>query len=112
MTTNTIETELDGNLLIIRLNRPDNMNAFTIEMGEELIELLDAADKNDDVRAIIFTGNGRAFCAGMDLSSEGNVFGLDESVDANSPDMEKKPGSGRCLDPADVPHEKTNDRRD
>ncbi|MBE7638415.1 enoyl-CoA hydratase [Sneathiella sp. P13V-1] len=97
MTTNTIQTELDGNILIIRLNRPDNMNAFTIEMGEELIRVLDEADENDDVRAIIFTGNGRAFCAGMDLSSDGNVFGLDETVDANSPDMEKNRDLGGVL---------------
>ncbi|MBO6826958.1 MAG: crotonase/enoyl-CoA hydratase family protein [Sneathiella sp.] len=97
MTTNSIETELDGNLLIIRLNRPDNMNAFTVEMGEELIRTLDAADNNDDVRAIIFTGNGRAFCAGMDLSSDGNVFGLDETVDANSPEMERNRDLGGVL---------------
>lgn len=97
MTTNTIETGLDGNLLIIRLNRPDNMNAFTVEMGEELIRTLDAADNNDDVRAIIFTGNGRAFCAGMDLSSDGNVFGLDETVDANSPEMERNRDLGGVL---------------
>ncbi len=97
MTTNTIQTEMDGNILIIRLNRPDNMNAFTIEMGEELIRVLDEADENDDVRAIIFTGNGRAFCAGMDLSSDGNVFGLDETVDANSPDMEKNRDLGGIL---------------
>ncbi len=97
MTTNTIETELDGNLLIIRLNRPDNMNAFTVEMGEELIRTLDEADNNDDVRAIIFTGNGRAFCAGMDLSSDGNVFGLDETVDANSPEMERNRDLGGVL---------------
>lgn len=97
MTTHAIETELVDQILIIRLNRPENMNAFTIEMGEELIRVLDAADDNDEVRAIIFTGNGRAFCAGMDLSSDGNVFGLDESVDANSPDMEKNRDAGGVL---------------
>lgn len=92
-----IETDLQDNILTIRLNRPEQMNAFTIEMGEALIEELDRADADDRVRAIVFTGNGRAFCAGMDLSSEGNVFGLDESVDPNSPEMEKNRDLGGVM---------------
>jgi enoyl-CoA hydratase/carnithine racemase len=97
MTSNTLQTELDGNILIVRLNRPDKMNAFTNEMGEELIQMLDDADNDDNVRAIIFTGNGRAFCAGMDLSTEGNVFGIDETVDPNSPEMERNRDFGGIL---------------
>ena len=92
-----VVTDLQDNILTIRLNRPEQMNAFTIEMGEALIEELDRADTDDRVRAIIFTGSGRAFCAGMDLSSEGNVFGLDESVDPNSPEMEKNRDLGGVM---------------
>lgn len=75
----TLEIEDDGNIRIIRLNRPDKMNAFTVQMAEDLLHALDDADADDTVRALIFTGSGRAFCAGMDLSPDGNVFGLDES---------------------------------
>ncbi|OUR77562.1 enoyl-CoA hydratase [Alphaproteobacteria bacterium 46_93_T64] len=97
MTEQSIQTELEENILTIRLNRPEKMNAFTIAMGEQLIEELDRADKDDDVRAIIFTGNGRAFCAGMDLSSSGNVFGLDETIDPDSPEMKKNRDLGGIL---------------
>ncbi|MFT6558956.1 crotonase/enoyl-CoA hydratase family protein [Sneathiella sp.] len=95
--TDTLQSSLESGILTVRLNRPDQMNAFTIEMGEALIEMLDQADANDAVRAIIFTGNGRAFCAGMDLSSDGNVFGLDESVDPNSAEMVKNRDVGGIL---------------
>ncbi|WP_169570013.1 crotonase/enoyl-CoA hydratase family protein [Sneathiella limimaris] len=97
MSEQHIQTEQTGNILTIRLNRPDQMNAFTIQMGEDLIAELDRADQDDTVRAIIFTGNGSAFCAGMDLSSEGNVFGLDETVDPNSPEMERNRDVGGIL---------------
>ncbi|MEP3247797.1 MAG: crotonase/enoyl-CoA hydratase family protein [Sneathiella sp.] len=96
-TYKTLECETSDQILTIRLNRPNNMNAFTIEMAHELIAELDRADQDDSVRAIIFTGKGRAFCAGMDLSSEGNVFGLDETVDPASPEMEKNRDLGGVL---------------
>ena len=54
-------------IAILRLNRPDNLNAWTIIMMNELIQALDMADHDDGVRAIIVTGAGRAFCAGADL---------------------------------------------
>ena len=97
MTTSHIQTEQSGEILTIRLNRPDQMNAFTVKMAYEVIEALDNADADDSVRAVIFTGNGRAFCAGMDLSSEGNVFGLDEDIDPNSPAMEKNRDVGGIM---------------
>ena len=92
-----IQTDQNGEILTIRLNRPDQMNAFTVQMAYELIDALDRADADDSVRAIIFTGNGRAFCAGMDLSSEGNVFGLDENIDPHSPEMETNRDVGGIL---------------
>ncbi len=97
MTYNTLDCTQSGSVLTIRLNRPDQMNAFTVDMAHELIAELDRADADDSVRAIIFTGAGRAYCAGMDLSSEGNVFGLDESVDPVSPEMEKNRDLGGIM---------------
>lgn len=94
MTYQTLDTSQSGGVLTIRLNRPDQMNAFTVEMAAEMIQALDAADADDNVRAVIFTGNGRAFCAGMDLSTDGNVFGLDEAVDPNSAAMERNRDEG------------------
>lgn len=94
MAYNTIETHTSDGIFTILLDRPDRMNAFTVEMGNELISALDEADADDDVRAVIVSGNGRAFCAGMDLSTDGNVFGLDESVDATGPEMERNRDEG------------------
>lgn len=77
----TIEQQLDDRILTITLSRPDRMNAFTVEMCEELEHAFQSASHDDRVGAVVVTGKGRAFCAGMDLSVEGNVFGLNESVD-------------------------------
>lgn len=74
------ETDEDG-ILVITLNRPDHLNAFTPEMCEELVSAFEWASADESVRAVIVRGAGRGFCAGMDLSREGNVFGLDESLD-------------------------------
>lgn len=84
MNYNTLQCDLEDRILIVRLNRPDQLNSFTVEMSNELVDLFVSASENDDVGAIIVTGEGKAFCAGMDLSAEGNVFGLDET---QSPDM-------------------------
>jgi enoyl-CoA hydratase/carnithine racemase len=70
----------DDGVATLTLARPDALNAFDVTMARELEQaFLDAAG-DDDVRAVVVTGAGRAFCAGMDLSAEGNVFGLDESL--------------------------------
>ncbi len=74
-----VSTDSDG-VTVLTLHRPDDLNAFDLTMARELERFfLDAAD-DDAIRAIVVTGEGRAFCAGMDLTVEGNVFGLDESV--------------------------------
>jgi enoyl-CoA hydratase/carnithine racemase len=77
MAYETILYDVSEQILTITLNRPDKLNAFNAAMMRELIEAFDAADKDDDVRAIIVTGAGRAFCAGADLSSGANTFDRD-----------------------------------
>src|SRR5438874_5806470 len=69
-----IRYEIADSILTITLDRPDRLNAFTATMGRELIEAFDRADADDDVRAVVVTGEGRAFCAGADLSSGGDTF--------------------------------------
>jgi enoyl-CoA hydratase/carnithine racemase len=74
MSFEDIRYEVDDHILTITLDRPDRLNAFTPTMGRELIEAFDRADADDDVRAIIVTGEGRGFCAGADLGGGGSTF--------------------------------------
>lgn len=68
--------EIRGNAMWIRLNRPDAMNSLTPDMLSGLLEALDLAHGQDDVRAVVLTGAGRAFCAGVDLKyARGEVVG-------------------------------------
>ena len=69
-----IAYDVDGAILTITLDRPDKMNAFTPTMFRELLDAFDRADADDDVRAVIVTGRGRAFCAGADLSMGAKTF--------------------------------------
>ncbi|MEA2426222.1 MAG: hypothetical protein QOH13_2632, partial [Thermoleophilaceae bacterium] len=62
-----IRYEVADGVLTITLNRPDRLNAFTETMMHELIAAFDASDADDDVRAVIVTGEGRGFCAGDDF---------------------------------------------
>lgn len=84
---NTLNYEVADQVLTLTLNRPEQMNAFTVEMANELIDAFQRASDDDEVSAIIVTGAGKAFCAGMDLTREGNVFGLDESRKPQVSDM-------------------------
>ena len=77
MAYETIKYEVDDQILTITLNRPDKLNAFNGTMQQEMIDAFDAADKDDNIRAIIVTGAGRGFCAGADLSSGANTFDRD-----------------------------------
>jgi len=69
-----IEYEVSQGVLTLTLNRPDKLNAFTRTMMDELLYAIDAADADDEVRAVVVTGAGRAFCAGADLSSGSGTF--------------------------------------
>src|SRR5580704_6318909 len=69
-----ITCEVDGALLIVTLNRPDKLNAYTGQMGAEVTEAFNRADNDDNIRAVIVTGAGRAFCAGADVSAGASSF--------------------------------------
>jgi enoyl-CoA hydratase/carnithine racemase len=66
----------DG-IATVTLDRPDRLNAFTERMLHELVDAMDRADGDDAVRAVVFTGRGRAFCAGADLSEGAATFAAD-----------------------------------
>ena len=74
MPYDTLDYSVSDNILTLTLNRPDKLNAFNGPMMNELLAAFDAADADDDVRAIIVTGAGRAFCAGADLSAGAATF--------------------------------------
>jgi enoyl-CoA hydratase/carnithine racemase len=77
--TLTCSVDEDG-IATLTLHRPDALNSFTVTMAAELERFFLDAARDDDIRAVVVTGSGRAFCAGMDLSADGNVFGLDEDA--------------------------------
>lgn len=79
MTYQHILYDVDARIATITLNRPEKLNAFTGTMREELIDAFNQADADDNVRVIIVTGAGRAFCAGADLSKGGDTFSFDDS---------------------------------
>ena len=81
-------------ILTITLNRPDRLNAFTPRMREELIDAFDRSDADDDVRAIIITGAGRAFCAGADLGAGEDTFDFDKR-NGNKIQETHRDGGGR-----------------
>lgn len=76
--TLTWNVDADG-VATLTLHRPDALNAFDLTMAKELLQVFTVEAHDDAVKAVVVTGAGRAFCAGMDLSSDGNVFGLDET---------------------------------
>lgn len=109
MTPSTIRYDVDQGIATITLNRPEKLNAFTRDMGRELIAVFDEIDRDDAVRAVIVTGAGRGFCAGADLSGGAKTFdyasrGMVQGVDLA--DDSARDGGGRvtlrifeCLKP-------------
>jgi len=74
MNYSDIEYRVEHSVLTLRLNRPDKLNALTMNMIEELCDAFSRASQDDQIRVIVITGNGRAFCAGADLSLGGATF--------------------------------------
>ncbi len=70
----TLSCDLDGSVATVAFNRPDALNAISPLMEREFLEAFDVVDQSDEVRAVVVTGRGRAFCAGADLSAEGAGF--------------------------------------
>jgi enoyl-CoA hydratase/carnithine racemase len=88
MTYETLTWDVDDDgVATLTLNRPDALNAFTVTMARELETVFTTDATDDRVRAVVVTGAGRAFCAGMDLNVDGNVFGLDEDLRPTPEDM-------------------------
>ena len=77
----------DDGVATLTLDRPDALNSFTVTMARELEQFFGSDAADDAVRAVVVTGAGRAFCAGMDLSAAGNVFGLDEDAAPTPEDL-------------------------
>lgn len=77
-----IRYEVADGILTITLDRPERLNAWTETMKEELIRAFDSADADDEVRAIIMTGAGRAYCAGADLERGSSTFESDRAGSA------------------------------
>src|SRR5438445_7293585 len=74
VTYHAIELERHGAVTIMRLNRPDQLNAWDWQMSREMQHAYAALDEDDSVRAIVVTGAGRAFCAGASLAPSGETF--------------------------------------
>ncbi|MEM7751044.1 MAG: crotonase/enoyl-CoA hydratase family protein [Pseudomonadota bacterium] len=73
-----LKCEIIDNVMTVTLNRPDKLNALSRDMRNSLIEAIDQADNDDTVRAVIITGEGRAFCAGADLSRGDDTFNYEK----------------------------------
>ena len=100
MNYETIKYEINDKILTITLNRPDRLNAFTGQMMNDLISAFDSASKDDEVRVIIVTGEGRGFCAGADLAAGEATFNRDKNPRAEKTEDEEnlewlRDGGGR-----------------
>lgn len=82
----TIKLDISNGVATLTLNRPDRMNAFTDQVARDMIKAFDETDANDDVRAVIVTGEGRAFCAGADLGTGGATFDYEKRLAARGVD--------------------------
>ncbi len=87
-----IRAQTADGVLTITLNRPERLNAFTETMRRELIAAFDLADADDDVRAVVVTGEGRGFCAGADLARGGETFDWKEREAADGWDVPRDGG--------------------
>ena len=86
MAFETIQFSMEAGVARLTLNRPDRLNSFTVQMHEEVAQALDQVEASPDVRVLLFTGAGRGFCAGQDLSDRavapgGDAVDLGESVE-------------------------------
>ena len=85
-------TSQHGDTFVISLNRPKKLNAFTKTMQDELIKAFDYSDENDDIKSVVITGKGRAYCAGADLVDGPNTFNYSEEGNRLSNDDNRDGG--------------------
>ena len=85
-------TSLHGDTFVVSLNRPEKLNAFTKTMQDELIKVFDYTDQSDEVKSVVVTGAGRAFCAGADLVEGPNTFDYAEEGNKLSNDDHRDGG--------------------
>ena len=86
-------TSLHGDTFVISLNRPEKLNAFTKTMQDELIKAFDYTDQNDDIKSVVISGEGRAYCAGADLDQGPNTFNYAEQ-DNKLSNIDNRDGGG------------------
>lgn len=72
----TLKLDVKDGVAVITFIRPDKLNTFNAAMMNDMIAAFDATDANDSIRAVIVTGEGRAFCAGADLGKGGDTFDI------------------------------------
>ena len=70
MSDEMVTLEIEGSIATVAFNRPDRLNAYGWEMGGALVAVMERVAADPDVRAVILKGNGRAFCAGLDLRGD------------------------------------------
>jgi enoyl-CoA hydratase/carnithine racemase len=95
MDLNEIRYEVKDGIATVTMSRPDKMNAMGATMREELISVFGEADRDDDVRAVVVTGAGKAFCAGADLSAGGSRFDYSREEGKEVPMSEHRDGGGQ-----------------
>lgn len=93
MSYETIRYEVADGIATITLNRPEVFNAMNPLMMHELIAVFDETDRDDAVRAVIITGEGKAFCGGADLSKGADIFNKDKNASQEKESIYREDGS-------------------
>src|SRR5690242_14448044 len=92
-----LEQDTIGNVRVLRLNRPERKNALTAELGWSVVNAVADADADDNVRVIALTGNGDAFCSGLDLGPNDPSAAPDTRLSAQQGFLDEKGWVGRLL---------------
>lgn len=88
----TLRYEIEDQVLLLTMNRPERLNAFNSQMQREFLEALDHADTDDEIRVVVVTGEGRGFCAGADLSKGAETFDYDNQAEEAKADRASNEG--------------------
>ena len=80
-TLKTLNHYINDKTLVICLNRPKRLNAFNSTMLHEILTTIEMVDSDDDICAVIFTGEGKYFCAGADLSEDSDALTFSSRTD-------------------------------